>query len=78
MSIPKPPSKARAGSIANLSIPQAPADNMTRPSEAKISFGFRVTPELHKRYKMISASTGVPMVDILEQSLELWAKEHMK
>ena len=67
--VPPPPRKNRLGVAPTI----APA----HMKEGKLKdMSFKVDPSFHARYKMAAAAAGLQMKDILEESFELWVKEH--
>lgn len=72
---PKPPrGKGRLQAVAPA--PDVAPDNLSKSTEGMKDLGFKVPESFHREYKSVAVAWGMPMVDILRASFEMWVEKN--
>jgi len=77
--IPAPPSRggSRPRLMAPPPSPQQTPDNLSKPTDEVLrDLNFKVSPEFHRKFKMIATMRSMTMKELLEACLNNYVEKH--
>lgn len=72
--VPPPPRKR--GIASQVPTPAAASENLAVPNSGIQDLNFKVSPVMHRAFKLTAASRGLSMKELFEASFRCWLEKY--